>query len=334
MLKLFLVPTVISLVALGAVFWWGGVGALLLATALAVLEITLSFDNAVVNAKVLSEMSEVWQKRFLTWGILLSVFGTRLVLPVLIVSVVAFVSPVTITVLALQNPEEYTRLLTTAEAAIKSFGGAFLLMVSLKYFFNVAKDVHWFAPLERHLVKWGRVEAVEIALALLVLLVVSFFSHDPAATVLRAGMIGIILFTVTEGVAHGLGVEAKGAVRTGTMLFVYLNLLDSAFSLDGVIGAFALTTSLPIIVVGLGIGAYFVRALTIHLVRAKTLEALRYLEHGAHWAIFGLALSMFVGLVVKVPEIVIATIGLGFIALAYISSRRALRVREIVDTLG
>lgn len=327
-MRLFLAPTIISLIALAAVYVWGGVGALFLAGALAILEITLSFDNAVVNAKVLAEMAPHWQRRFLTWGILISVFGTRLILPIFIVSVVAWTSPFVITSLALGNPDEYSRLLLSADAAIKSFGGAFLLMVSLKYFFNVSKNIHWFAPIERHLAKWGRVEAIEIALALAALLGISYLSHHAVETILQAGLIGIILFTLTEGIAHGLGVETKGVARSGVMLFVYLNILDSAFSLDGVIGAFALTTSLPIIVVGLGIGAYFVRSLTVYLVRAKTLENLLYLEHGAHWAIFGLAATMFAGLLVHVPEIITATIGLGFIVLAYLSSRKANQLAE------
>lgn len=333
-MKLFIAPLVVSVIALFIIYLWGGVAALFLTAALAVLEVTLSFDNAVVNAKILAEMAPHWQRRFLTWGILLSVFGTRLILPIFIVSVVAFTSPWAVAMLALYNPEAYSTLVLSADAAIKAFGGAFLLMVSLKYFFNVGKKLHWFAPVERHLVKWGRVEAIEIALALLGLLLVSYISHDSISTVLQAGMIGIILFTLTEGIAHGLGVEVKGVARSGAMLFVYLNILDSAFSLDGVIGAFALTSSLPIIFVGLGIGAYFVRSLTVYLVRAKTLESLLYLEHGAHWAIFGLAMTMFAGLVVHVPEILVATIGFGFIALSYFSSRRALRTPEIIDSLG
>lgn len=322
-MQLFILPVTTSLAVLAAVFFWGGPAALFIAATLAVLEITLSFDNAVVNAKVLGEMEPRWQRRFLTWGIIVSVFGTRLVLPIVIVSVVAFVPPLTIAWLAIYDQEAYARLLTDADAAIKAFGGTFLLLVSLKYFFNVGKTIHWFAPIERHLVKWGRVEALEVTLALLVLLAFSFFSHDLPATILRAGAIGIIVFTLTESIAHGLGVESKGVARSGILMFVYLNVLDSAFSLDGVIGAFALSTSLPIIVAGLGIGAYFVRSLTVYLVRAKTLSSVMYLEHGAYWAIFGLALSMLVGLVVHVPEIVIATVGLGFIALSYVSSRRA-----------
>lgn len=322
-MNLFIAPCFAALAALGAVLWWGGPTAFFLAAALAILEITLSFDNAVVNAKILKEMSPLWQRRFLTWGILLSVFGTRLLLPILIVSVVALVSPATIAYLALYNPAQYSHLLSGAEATIKAFGGSFLLMVSLKYFFDAGKRVHWLAPLERRLARWGRIEAIEIALALLGLLIISFFAHDPAATILRSGLIGIILFTLTEGIAHGLGVETN-AVRSGIVLFAYLNILDSAFSLDGVVGAFAITTSLPIIVAGLGIGAYFVRSLTVYLVRRQVLASLRYLEHGAHWAIFGLAMFMFAGLIVHVPEVLTATVGLALIMLSYISSRRAL----------
>ncbi|MBX4191969.1 DUF475 domain-containing protein [Candidatus Parcubacteria bacterium] len=333
-MKIFTGPILVSIIALAGVYLWGGWSAFFLASVLAILEITLSFDNAVVNAKILSEMSEVWQKRFLTWGILFSVFGTRLILPILIVSVVSLTSPITIAMLALFDSAHYTMLLTNAESVIKAFGGSFLIMVSLKYFFDVGKRVHWFAPLEARLSRWGRVEAIEIALALALLLGVSYFAHDHVGLLLQAGLIGIILFTFTEGIAHGLGVETRGVVRTGIMLFVYLNLLDTAFSLDGVIGAFAITTSLIIIVVGLGIGAYFVRSLTVYLVRERTLESLRYIEHGAHWAIFGLALCMFVGLIVHVPEAVTAFISLGFILLSYISSRRALRTQEIADTLG
>jgi len=324
-MTLFIAPAILSLAALTAVWWWGGLGAFFLAATLAILEVTLSFDNAVVNAKVLEEMAPKWQRRFLTWGILVSVFGTRLVLPILIVSAVAFVSPLVITSLAFSDPTAYSILLTHAEATIKAFGGAFLLMVSLKYFFNVGKKVHWFAPIERHLVRWGRVEAIEIALALTVLLGISYLSQTAAATILSAGLIGIVIFTLTEGIAHALNVESTSVVRPGLILFVYLNVLDAAFSLDGVIGAFAITTALPIIVVGLGIGAYFVRSMTVYLVRAKTLAGLPYLEHGAHWAVFGLALAMLGGLVAHIPQLLIATIGLAFISLAYVSSRRALR---------
>jgi uncharacterized protein len=325
LMRIFIAPALISVIALGAVYVWGGMAAFFLAVLLSILEVTLSFDNAVVNAKVLSHMEEKWRRRFLTWGIVVAVFGTRLVLPAIIVGFAAGIVPWDAFTLAFENPEEYGRLLENASPAILAFGGAFLMMVSLKYFFDVGKSVHWIAVIERRLVTWGRIEAIEIALALTTILVLSYVAHAPQAIVLTAGLIGIVLFIVIEGVANSLGAEEKAVEKSSVALFVYLNILDAAFSLDGVVGAFAVTTQILIIFVGLGIGAYFVRAITVYLVQRKTLETLRYLEHGAHWAILGLALSMLVGLLIHVPEAVIGLIGLVFVTLAYISSRREMR---------
>ena len=328
-MKIFVAPILISVAGLIAIWAWGGWAAFLLVCLLSILEVTLSFDNAVVNAKVLSQMSEKWQRRFLTWGILLAVFGTRLILPAIIVSIAAWVSPITAAVLALENPEEYGRLLSGATPLIGAFGGAFLLMVSLKYFFDVGKKVHWLAIIETRLARWGRIEAIELALALTTILTLSYLTHATQGPVLAAGCIGILLFIVIQGVANSLHMDNGHAshtttevAKTGAALFVYLNILDAAFSLDGVVGAFALTTAIPIIFVGLGIGAFFVRTITVYLVRKKTLETLMYLEHGAHWAILGLAISMLAGLVIHIPEAVIGLIGLVFVSLAYISSRR------------
>ena len=125
-----------------------------------------------------------------------------------------------------------------------------------------------------------------------------------------------------EGVASSLSIESKDIATSGLTLFIYLNILDSAFSLDGVIGAFALTKNLIIIMVGLGIGAYFVRAITLYFVKHNTLTELKYLEHGAHWAILGLAIAMLANLVIHVPEVVTGLIGLCFVLVAYHSSRK------------
>lgn len=322
-MNLFIAPMLVAALALGAVLWWGGTEALFLAAVLAVLEVTLSFDNAVINAKVLKGMSAAWQRRFLTWGMVISVFGTRLVLPILIVSAVTLTAPLAVAWAALYDPAQYAALLSGAEAAIKAFGGGFLLMVSLKFFFDAEKEVHWLGPLESRLARWGKIEAIEMALVLLALLGISLFSHDGAAVVLGSGVVGIALFVAMDSLTHGLGVEAASTAKSGILLFAYLNALDSAFSLDGVLGAFAITESLPVILAGLGIGAYFVRSLTVYLVRRGILASLRYLEHGAHWAIFGLAACMLAGLIVHVPETFTASVGLGLITLSYLSSRRA-----------
>ncbi len=327
-MRVFIFPAVVSTAAFIGVYIWGGLNALFFAMLLAVLETTLSFDNAVVNAKVLKRMNAVWQRRFLVWGIPVAVFGTRFVLPILIVAAAAGLSPIFVTKLAFFDAVKYGEYLAGAHVAIASFGSSFLLLVSLKYFFNHKKTVHWIHVIERHLSRWGGIEAIEIALVLVVLLGCAFVVPHDAATLLIAGLIGVVLFIVVEGIAQSFEMETGTAVATGgAALFVYLNVLDSAFSLDGVVGAFAITSVLPVIITGLGIGALFVRSFTVYLVRAKTLDALPYLEHGAHWAIFGLALSMLLGIFMHVPEVITGLIGLVFITFAYISSRREMRGR-------
>lgn len=321
-LRFFFWPTLISIMAFAWVGIYSGLEAFALVLILSILEVTLSFDNAVVNAKVLERMSPVWQRRFLTWGIAIAVFGTRFVLPILIVSIATWASPWFITKLAFTDAAAYGHLLEGVHGSITAFGGVFLMMVSLKYFFNKAKELHWIDSIERHLVKWGRIEAIEIALALTLIVALSFVTHFDQASVLVAGIVGLILFVMMEGLAGSLSIESGDVAKSGLTLFIYLNVLDSAFSLDGVVGAFALTTNLLIIVIGLGIGAYFVRALTLYFVEQKTLTELVYLEHGAHWAILGLSIAMLANLVVHIPEVVTGLVGLVFVALAYRSSLR------------
>ena len=325
MARFFLFPALVSLAILVAVFFWSGVAAFLTVAALSILEITLSFDNAVVNAQVLKQMSPLWQKRFLTWGMLVAVGGTRLVLPIFLVSLTAWVSPWLAVHLAFFDSAQYAVLISGARYAIGAFGGAFLAMISLRYFLDEGKTVHWIHAVERHLARWGDIEALEIALVLGGVVVAALLAVSEArSAILLAGVIGIVLSVGIESVMRALSVRGKG-VAAGIGLFIYLNVLDSAFSLDGVVGAFALTTSIPFIVIGLGIGAYFVRSLTLYLTEHKVLDSLVFIEHGAYWAIFGLALSMFVGLVVEVPAFVTGLVGLLFMIAAYVSSVRATR---------
>lgn len=323
-MKFFLLPTSVAVLTLIAIWYGLGFAAFITAVLLMILEVTLSFDNAVVNARVLAGMDEKWQNRFFTWGMFIAVFGTRLVLPILIVSASVFMSPWAVAQLAAFAPDQYAHLLEGARYSIYAFGGAFLLMVALKYFLNDAKDVHWIKVVERHLSKWGRIEAVEIAIALAFLAGISFLVPAAVqATVLVSGLFGVLLFIIIQGITSSFAVESEGTMavaKSGLAMFLYLEILDAAFSLDSVVGAFALTTSLPIIVAGLGIGAWFVRSITIYLVRAKTLDTLTFLEHGAHWAIFGLALSMFADLLWHVPEVITGLVGLAFILAAYWSS--------------
>lgn len=323
LVKAFGLPTAISAVTLIGIWAWLGTGAFIIALLLVVLEVTLSFDNAVVNAKVLEKMTPVWRHRFLTWGIFIAVFLTRAVLPILIVSASVAMAPWAVAKIAFFEPAHYAELLETAKHIIYAFGGIFLVMVALQYFFDARKERHWLDWIETHLSRWGSIEAIEIALALTVLALVAAFSPGHQAAILFAGIAGIVLFILVQGVASSFAVESAGtAAKAGAALFIYLNILDAAFSLDSVIGAFALSTQLPIIIAGLGIGAYFVRALTVYMVERGTLAELIYIEHGAHWAILGLAIAMLAGLFVHVPEPITGLVGLGFLLVAYISSVR------------
>lgn len=306
----------------------GGWPAAFIVAVLAVLETSLSFDNAVVNATVLRHMDEKWRQRFLLWGILIAVFGMRIVFPLAIVGVVASLGPVEVVDLALFNPDEYARLLTSAHHEIAAFGGAFLMMVFLKFFIDENKDTHWLAPIESPLTKLGRLEAAQILLTLLAILATSAWMDgaEKRMEFIVAGVWGLVVYIVADGLGAIMGGEegegGRMVAKTGFAGFMYLELLDASFSFDGVIGAFALTTSLPIIAIGLGVGAMFVRSFTLMLVYRGTLEAYRYLEHGAFWAIGALAAIMFVGVHMHIPETFTGLIGAVLIGAAFWSSLR------------
>ncbi len=276
-----------------------------------------------VNATVLREMDEIWQKRFLTWGIAFAVFGMRVVFPLAIVAIAAGIGPLDAVDLSLNNPEEYERIVSSAHVGIAGFGGAFLSLVGSKFFFDADKEVHWIHRLEEWLSGFARVPAVEIGILLLTLFLISLaLPDDEALTFLIAGMMGIITFIAVEGVSKWLEFHeekrrlAGVAVRSGLGGFLYLNVLDASFSFDGVIGAFALSNNMIVIALGLSIGAFFVRSMTIHLVRKGTLAQYRFLEHGAFWAIIALGLIMLLSAKVHIPETVTGLIGATLIGLS------------------
>lgn len=315
-----LAPAIVAGILAVAVGAWYGWLALATVALLIVLEVTLSFDNAVVNAKVLEGMEPKWRHRFLTWGILVAVFLTRALLPIFIVAVSAWTSPWAIAHLALFDAGEYAHLLEQAEYVVGSFGAMFLLMAGFHYFLDVEKDVHWIGAIERRLAALGNIEAMAIIIALVILSLVAIAIPEHRAEILLAGVFGITLFGVVQGAAKAFSKAAM--TGSSAALFVYLEILDAAFSLDSVVGAFALSKEIVIIVIGLGIGAYFVRSLTAYMVEHKTLGKIRYLEHGAHWALLGLAGAMIANMFIHVPDPITGFIGLAFVGAAYVSSVR------------
>jgi uncharacterized protein len=304
----------------------GALSTVFIVAVLAILEISLSFDNAVVNASVLKEMSPVWRHRFITWGIAIAVFGMRIVFPLIIVAIIARIDPISAVVMAATDPEQYSRVLTSAHISVAAFGGSFLAMVGLKHFFNHEKDIHWIAIIERPLTRLGRIEAVEIGLVLLLLyLMTRWLGETERVEFLVAGIFGLLTYIAVDGIAAVLNVESAvtGSVaRSGAASFLYLEVLDASFSFDGVIGAFALSNNLFIIAIGLGVGAMFVRSLTIMLVEQQALASYRYLEHGAFYAIIALAFMMLLNAVQHIPEVITGLIGGSIIVAAFLDSIR------------
>ena len=336
--------------ALAAVYGWfqtaslpATLSVLWIVVMLSVLEVSLSFDNAVVNAVVLREMDEIWQRRFLTWGMVIAVFGMRIVFPLAIVAIAAGMGPMDALRISLTEPARYEAIVSSAHVGIAGFGGAFLAMVGLSFFFDGEKDVHWITGIERVLARFADIKAAEIAILLFALYGVSLLlPADEALTFLGAGALGIVTFIAVEAIGTLLEMQeaahkaAGQVVRSGLGGFLYLNVLDASFSFDGVIGAFALSNNMVVIALGLSIGAMFVRSLTLMLVRNGTLSEYRYLEHGAFWAIVALAAIMLISAHVEIPETVTGLIGAVLIGLSLLWSvrhKRRFPDSEIEDAL-
>ena len=311
-----------------AFFWAHFTHANILATlfivfALSVLEVSLSFDNAVVNAMKLEKMSPKWQHRFLTWGIVIAVFGMRFLFPVMVVSIFAHLNIFSVINMAFNDPKQYSHYLEISHPPIITFGASFLTMLFLNYFCNSEKDVHWFKFIEKKLIYLSKIKGLNLIITLLLIFIASnFVKADARIETIYAGISGIIVFALIEGVSKFLEKKSEGLkIANGCFInFMYLELIDASFSLDGVLGAFALSSDVLVITLGLAIGAMFVRSLTLMLVERKTLKQYIYLEHGAHWAIGVLAIIMFLSSFMEISEVITGLSGLVIIILSLISS--------------
>ncbi|OSC40594.1 DUF475 domain-containing protein [Mycobacterium decipiens] len=348
-----------TVVALAVGYVHGGPTAVYLLAVLALLEVSLSFDNAIINAAILQRMSPFWQQMFLTIGILIAVFGMRLVFPLVIVWATAGLDPVRAMELALRPPAHgalefpdgspsYEKLITAAHPQIAAFGGMFLLMLFLDFVFH-DRDIKWLKWIEIPFARIGRLGQVPVIVASVGLVLAGTqltHSTDERGTVLTAGLLGLVTYLVVNGLSRAFrpsGIDestagtavVKATGKAGFTLFLYLEVLDAAFSFDGVTGAFAITTDPIIIALGLGlVGAIFVRSITIYLVRQDALDRYVYLEHGAHWAIGALAVILLLSIDHRfaVPEWATASVGVVFIGAAFTESvwrnRRTVRSRQ------
>ena len=327
-MKTVYISTIIALIALSLLwFFTHSVEDVLLAIVLCILEVSLSFDNAVVNAKILQDMDPIWQKRFIYYGIPIAVFGMRLVFPIVLVALTTPLDTVQVIQIALNDPKAYQTALLHGYPMISGFGGAFLLSVFLNFFLDHEREVKWIGWLESNKLvnKIAHIPGVALIVCLGIGAVLS-------------AIVGTVEFAVAFALGAGLNFglhsiqsqfnsksirgAGKKLLSHGLMGFIYLELLDASFSMDGVIGAFAITFNIIIIMIGLGIGAFFVRSFTILMVEHKTLKKWLYLEHGAHYAILFLAAVMFFNLITHVPELITAGVSVIILCVAAYCSKR------------
>jgi hypothetical protein len=346
-MKHFRISFIVTFVCLAAAGWWGysnaGLGgaltALGIAIILSVMEVSLSFDNAVVNASVLKHWNEFWKKLFLGLGIIIAVFGMRLVFPLVIVAVAADLGMAEVWNLALTNPKEFSQHLTDHHAEVAAFGGMFLLLVFLNFLLDEEKELHWLGNIERKLSSLGRVSSIAVLVALGTLLAsLSMIPPEQEMVVLLAGLWGILVYIGVDMISSLLEKEEAEGGDVGDMVkrggiggFLYLEVLDASFSFDGVIGAFAITSDVVIIMLGLAIGAMFVRSMTVYLVDKGTLDKFVFLEHGAHYAIGILAFIMLASMKYHIPEIFTGLIGVAFIVASLWSSIRHKKLHGAVS---
>jgi len=303
--------------------WQASFSLLLSALAIIVIEVSLSFDNAVVNAIKLEKMNKVWRQRFLTWGILIAVFGMRFVFPLLIVAIFSNISMLTVLNLTLTNPDEYTRMLAESHYGIASFGSMFLMMLFMSFMFSDEKE-NWISIPEKLFKLLGKIKGSKEVIAFIFLGLLQFHLKEGQHLIsIISGSVGIFLHTIIEFFAKKFEPSkeiALDAAKNGLVSFIYLEIIDASFSLDGVLGAFAVTKDIIVITIGLTVGAVFVRSLTIMLVEKKTLEKFPYLQHGAYWAVGVLSGIMLYSAIEEVSEFITAIASIIFILASIVSS--------------
>jgi len=357
-LRIFGISIAIAIICIIVGYFYGSAGGAgtsaglqvaLLVGLLVVFEISLSMDNAIVNARIVEKMSPFWQKIFLTVGILVAVVAMRLLFPIVIVAITTGLGPVEAFGLAMEKgdpetPGTYGFILNEAHPQIASFGGMFLLMLFLDFIFE-DRDIKWLKWLEVPLAKIGKLDVASVVVGISALLVIAAIAPHHAVTVLVSGLTGMLVYLIINSIGNLF--EAKldsdeenhtgvaGATmlvgKAGFVAFLYLEVLDASFSFDGVIGALALTTDPIVIMLGLGAGALFVRSITIYLVNKGTLNDYVYLDHGAHWAIGALAALLITSIAIHVPEVVTGLIGIGLVIAAFVSSLAYNKRNKAID---
>jgi len=314
-LKYFWFDVVFALFAYTTLFLYTGNSfeSMEIAIFLTILEISLSFDNAVVNSRKIKEMNGFWKMMFLTVGMFVAVGVVRFWLPLEIVSDIGHMTLKDALHMALNDHERFKDILLQSKHVIAGAGGAFLGLLAIEFFMNSEKETHWLPVIEVPLQKLKVfLEAVKFeSFGAIIILIGSYLVSLKIEdiSVFYASIGGVAAFIVVEVIKNALELadeylqESKWAFLTGGFgAFLTTELIDASCSADGVVAAIAMSGDVLIVTAGLSVGALAIRSLTIKLVEENTLAELEYLENGAFLSILALAVSMYVGLFVEIPE--------------------------------
>lgn len=288
---------------------------------LCIFEVVSSIDNAVINAEVLGTMSKKARKWFLFYGILFAVFVVRGLLPWLIVWVTnASLGPIGAFTATFSNDPRIMESIERSTPVLMLGGGVFLVFLFLHWLFM--EDKNFGLPTEEAFLKKGAWFYAVVSV-ILVLVVAYALKNDPILAL--SAVIGSSAFFITDGFKKNAEENEKKMLSNTSVMsdlskILYLEIIDTTFSIDGVLGAFAFTMSIPLILIGNGIGAIVVRQLTIGNI--DNIKKYIYLKNGAMYSVLFLGVVMMLeGFHVKVPEYISPTVTVGIIVFFFVKSK-------------
>jgi uncharacterized protein len=267
---------------------------------LSLFETISSVDNAIINAEVLSGMGARARRWFLTWGIIFAVFVVRGLLPWLIVWLaLPNLGPIGALTAAFSSDPVVVEAVETTAPILLMGGGVFLVLLFLHWLFLEPKNFGIVG--EKFFYSQG---VWFFAIAAVFLALTVWFSLQAGTMVAFAAVIGSTVFFITHGVKENAEAQEKRLLTSGLSdlsKILYLEIIDMTFSIDGVLGAFAFTLSVPLIVIGNGLGAVIVRQITVGNI--GRIKRYRYLKNGAMYSILLLgAVMMCDGFGIAVPQ--------------------------------
>ncbi len=303
---------------------------LLTVMGLVLFETITSIDNAVINADVLAKMSQRARRWFLIWGLLIAVFLVRGLLPFLIVWVAnPTLGPIDVLTATFSSARLIVEVLEPSNPILLAGGGIFLLFLFLHWLFIEPK--HFGLAAEKVVQNFG---IWFFAIVSILLAVIVWFALQINPMMAFGAVVGSTAFFITHGFKENAEAQEQKLLSGESNMsdmskILYLEVIDATFSIDGVIGAFAFTMSVPLILLGNGIGAFVVRELTIHNI--ERVKKYKYLKNGAMYSIFALGTIMLLDAFGwHIPQWVSPIITFGVIGYFFWKSWREVKKEEAV----